>query len=113
MKNTLIGGSVATVLAALAFAAPAAQASPVVCNQASPHWLGGGLVALDPPVTSPAARYTVDLTKLPGKGAGLYEAATNSPSLTICDDGGGDNIIVYSETPGDEPIDVADALIPS
>jgi hypothetical protein len=80
------GGALALATAALAVsAAPAAQAAPGVCNQASPHWLGGGLVALDPPVDSPAARYTVDIGKLPGKGAGLLQAAANSPALTVCD----------------------------
>jgi hypothetical protein len=75
---------------AIAAAAPSASASPGVCNQATPHWLGGGLVALDPPVSSPAARYTVDIGKLPANGAGLFTAAANSPSLTVCDGGGGD-----------------------
>jgi hypothetical protein len=87
---------VAGVLA-LAFAAPVAQAAPggpsaKVCNQASPHFQGGGLVALDPPVDSPAARYTDDLSTLPGKGEGLVRAASKSPALTICgevDQGGG------------------------
>jgi hypothetical protein len=73
-------------------AAPAAQAQPggpsaPVCNQASPHFQGGGLVALDPPVDSPAARYTDDLTVLPGNGEGLVNAAGHSPALTICGDG--------------------------
>ena len=58
-----------------------------VCNQASPHFQGGGLDALDPPTTSPAARYTTDLDTLPGKGEGLVRAAANSPSLTICGEG--------------------------
>lgn len=90
-------GAAATVLA-LALA-PAAQARPggpsvPVCNQASPHFQGGGLVALDPPVDSPAARYTDDLSPLPGRGEGLVDAASHSPSLTVCgeDDGGGDVI---------------------
>jgi hypothetical protein len=80
----------AAAVAALA-AAPAAQASPSVpvCNQASPHFQGGGLVALDPPVDSPAARYTDDLTQLPGKGEGLVTAAAHSPALTVCGDDGG------------------------
>jgi hypothetical protein len=79
----------ATVLA-LGAAAPAASAAPGVCNQATPHWLGNGLVALDPPVSSPAARYTVDIGKLPANGAGLFTAAAKSPSLTVCDGGGED-----------------------
>jgi hypothetical protein len=86
-------GATAAVLA-LAFA-PAAQARPggpsvPVCNQASPHFQGGGLVALDPPVDSPAARYTDDLSPLPGAGEGLVNAAGHSPALTVCgeDDGG-------------------------
>jgi hypothetical protein len=85
-------GAAATVLA-LALA-PAAQARPggpsvPVCNQASPHFQGGGLVALDPPVDSPAARYTDDLYELPGRGEGLVNAAGHSPALTVCGDGDG------------------------
>jgi hypothetical protein len=86
-----------------------ASAAPGVCNQATPHWLGGGLVALDPPVDSPAARYTVDIGKLPGKGAGLFEAAANSPSLTVCD-GGGDVIVTAGDDP-DGGVDVGDGVI--
>jgi hypothetical protein len=37
-------------------------------------------------VNGPDARYTVDIGKLPAKGASLFEAAAKSPSLTICDD---------------------------
>jgi hypothetical protein len=90
-------GAAATVLA-LALA-PAAEARPggpsvPVCNQASPHFQGGDLVALDPPVDSPAARYTDDLSPLPGRGDGLVDAAGHSPALTVCgeDDGGGEVI---------------------
>jgi hypothetical protein len=92
MTALLRHGSLAIAASALAIAvaAPSASASPGVCNQATPHWLGGGLVALDPPVSSPAARYTVDIGKLPANGAGLFTAAANSPSLTVCDGGGGD-----------------------
>jgi hypothetical protein len=98
MSRTIRRGvlSLAAVATTLALT-PAAQAAPGVCNQASPHWLGGGLVALDPPVDSPAARYTEDIGKLPGKGGGLFHAALKSPSLTLCDggddggDGGGDD----------------------
>lgn len=96
-RTTLLG-----LAAALALAVPgAAQAAPrdqgpPVCNQASPHFQGGGLDALDPPVDSPAARYTTDLAPLPGKGKGLANAAAHSPALTLCgaadwppiDDGG-------------------------
>jgi hypothetical protein len=91
MTALLRHGSLAIAASALAIAvaAPTASASPGVCNQATPHWLGGGLVALDPPVNSPAARYTVDIGKLPANGAGLFTAAANSPSLTVCDGGGG------------------------
>jgi hypothetical protein len=101
--------SLAAVTTTLALA-PTAQAAPGVCNQASPHWLGGGLVALDPPVNSPAARYTVDIGKLPGKGAGLFQAAANSPSLTVCD-GGGDDGGGVSLTAADTTIDVGDAVV--
>ncbi len=79
--------------AALALVVPAAQAdggAGAVCNQASPHFQGGGLVATDLPVDSPAARYTDDLSPLPGVGEGLVGAAAHSPALTGCDDGGGD-----------------------
>jgi hypothetical protein len=105
--------SALAVLAVSMFAVPAAEASPGVCNQASPHWLGGGLVALDPPVNSPAARYTVDIGKLPGNGAGLFEAAANSPSLTVCDGGGGDDTAAVVVYPGDGEtgIDVGDGVV--
>jgi hypothetical protein len=112
----MISLSVRRVALALATAvlavsiAPAAQAAPGVCNQASPHWLGGGLVALDPPVNSPAARYTVDIGKLPGKGAGLFQAAANSPALTVCDAGGVDNVVVYDATTV-TAVDVAVAVV--
>jgi hypothetical protein len=77
---------------ALAIAAPAAQAGDsggAVCNQASPHFQGGGLLPTDPPVDSPAVRYTDDLSPLPGQGEGLIGAAANSPSLTGCAEGDG------------------------
>ena len=106
--------SVAALATCLAFA-PAAQAAPGVCNQASPHWLGGGLVALDPPVSSPAARYTVDIGKLPGNGAGLFTAAANSPSLTLCDGGGGggDDVVVTAITSDgtDATVDIGEAVV--
>ncbi len=106
--------SIAAVATTLALA-PTAQAAPGVCNQASPHWLGGGLVALDPPVNSPAARYTVDIGKLPGKGAGLFDAAVKSPSLTVCDggddDGGGGVSVMATDT--DTTVDVGDAVVES
>jgi hypothetical protein len=95
--NVLRAAGVAATVLALALV-PAAQArsggpSVPVCNQASPHFQGGGLVALDPPVDSPAARYTDDLSPLPGRGEGLVTAAGHSPALTVCgggdDDGGG------------------------
>ena len=90
MTGTLRRGALAVVVSACAIGvgAPSVSASPGVCNQATPHWLGGGLVALDPPVNSPAARYTIDIGKLPAKGAGVFTAAANSPSLTLCDGGG-------------------------
>jgi hypothetical protein len=78
-------------VAALALVAVPAQADDAVsvCNQASPHFQGGDLVATDPPVDSPAARYTDDLSPLPGRGGGRIGAAANSPALTGCDEGGG------------------------
>jgi hypothetical protein len=115
MTRTIRRGALSiAVLASTLALAPAAQASPGVCNQASPHWLGGGLVALDPPVSSPAARYTVDIGKLPGKGVGLFGAAANSPSLTVCDGGGGDVIVAASTaTDTDATVDVGDAIVAS
>jgi hypothetical protein len=78
-------------VAALALAAAPAQAddgsSGAVCNPASPHFQGGGMVATDAPVDSPAARYTDDLSLLPGVGEGLVGAAANSPALSGCEDG--------------------------
>jgi hypothetical protein len=109
MKSSIRRGGL--VLAALTLSlvpTSVAQADPGVCNQATAHWLGDGLVALDPPVDSPAARYTVDLGKLPGKGAGLLEAAANSPALTVCD-GGGDAVVVSSDDT--EPVDVGDGVV--
>jgi hypothetical protein len=110
MTATIRRGALALTVSALSLsvAAPGASASPGVCNQATPHWLGGGLVALDPPVNSPAARYTVDIGKLPAKGAGLFEAAANSPSLTVCD-GGGTDVLVTDDGSG-TTVDVGDGI---
>jgi hypothetical protein len=103
-------GALALAIGALSLSvAQTAHAAPGVCNQASPHWLGDGLVALDPPVDSPAARYTVDIGKLPGNGAGLFEAAANSPSLTVCDGGG--EVVVSSPDDPDGGVDVGDGVI--
>src|SRR3954467_5532959 len=92
MRTSLSRGALAAAVSALAIGvnAPTASASPGVCNQATPHWLGGGLVAPAPPVNTPAARYTIDIGKLPANGAGVFTAAAKSPSLTVCDGGGGD-----------------------
>jgi hypothetical protein len=111
MNPSIRRGALAFAVTALSIsgAAPAAQAAPGVCNQASPHWLGGGLVALDPPVNSPAARYTVDIGKLPGKGAGLFEAAANSPALTICDTGG--IVVTVTATGTGTPVDVGAGVV--
>jgi hypothetical protein len=104
--------ALAVSVAAAVAVAPAAHAAPPVCNQASPHWLGGGLVALDPPVDSPAARYTVDIGKLPGKGAGLLGAAANSPSLTVCGAGTPDPVVVTDPGSGSgEVIDIGGGII--
>jgi hypothetical protein len=112
MDITLRRGALATALCMLSLtAAPSAQAAPGVCNQASPHWLGGGLVALDPPVNSPAARYTVDIGKLPGKGAGLFEAAANSPALTVCDGGGGPVDVTIVDPVTDGTVDVGGGVV--
>jgi hypothetical protein len=118
MTASLRRGMLALAVSALSMslAAPAAHAGAGVCNQATPHWLGGGLVALDPPVNSPAARYTVDIGKLPGKGAGLFEAAANSPSLTVCDGGdgggGGPTVVVQDDGTG-STVDVGDGIVAS
>jgi hypothetical protein len=105
---------VAAFVLSLGVTAPTASAAPGVCNQATPHWLGGGLVALDPPVNSPAARYTVDIGKLPANGSGLFTAAANSPSLTVCDggSGGGDptpTVVVVDDA--GTTVDVGDGVI--
>jgi hypothetical protein len=50
------------------------------------------------------------LGKLPGKGAGLFEAAANSPSLTVCDGGGGEVIVTSADEP-DAGVDVGDGVI--
>jgi hypothetical protein len=45
--------------------------------------IGGHLAT--PAATDERPPYTADIGKLPGKGAGIFEAAANSPSLTVCD----------------------------
>ena len=89
MTITKLLRGTAAAAAVLALAAPAAQAqspgpSAPVCDQASPYFQGGGLVARDEAVDSPAARYTDDLSTLPGQGEGLVTAAGHSPALTVC-----------------------------
>jgi hypothetical protein len=86
----LLRGAACTA-AALALAAPAAQASDgsvSVCNQASAQSQGGGLIALDASVDSPAVRYTDDLSTHPGRGEGITTAAAHSPALTVCGNAG-------------------------
>ena len=91
MNRRTIARAVAGAAAALAIAAPAASAAPPVpvCNQASPHFQGGGLVALDPDTGSPASRYRDDLSTLPGNGEGLVTAAGRSRALAVCGGKGG------------------------
>lgn len=109
MKSFIRCGAAALAVTALSLAGtPAAQADTGVCNQASPHFLGDGLVALDPPTNSPAARFTVDLSKLPGKGVGLWTATEPSPSLTICYKSEDDVILYSTETDGTE---ITDAVV--
>jgi hypothetical protein len=103
--------AVAAASLAIGIAAPSALASPGVCNQATPHWLGGGLVALDPPVNSPAARYTVDIGKLPANGAGLFTAAAMSPSLTVCDGGSTDPTAGISVIDDGTTVPVDDGIV--
>ena len=69
-------------IATLAVAAPTASAQQV-CNQATPHSLGGELVATDGDPTPPA-RYQQNLKAHPGQGAGLVNAASHSPALSLC-----------------------------
>lgn len=111
MKSFIRSGAAVLAVTALSMAgAPVAQADTGVCNQASPHFLGDGLVALDPPTNSPAARYKVDLSKIPGKGVGLWTATEPSPSLTICHKTD-DEVVVYStETGGTEITDAVVAI---
>jgi hypothetical protein len=52
----------------------------------------------------------VDLSKLPGKGAGLIQAAANSPSLTICDGGVVSELSVIDPLTA-APVDVAPGVI--
>jgi hypothetical protein len=113
MTTSLRRGTLAVAAAALVIgvAAPSAFASPGVCNQATPHWLGGGLVALDPPVNSPAARYTVDIGKLPGNGGGLFTAAAMSPSLTVCDGGNTDPTAGVTVIDGGTTVPVDDGIV--
>jgi hypothetical protein len=87
MTITKLLRGAACAAAALGLAAPAAQASDAsvsVCNQASAHFQGGGLVALDASLDSGAARYTDDLSPLPGRGEGIVTAAAHSRALTAC-----------------------------
>jgi hypothetical protein len=115
MTVSLRRGALAVDVSAFAIgvAAPSASASPGVCNQATPHWLGDGLVALDPPVNSPAARYTVDIGKLPANGAGVFTAAVNSPSLTLCDggDGGGGDPTLTVVDDGGATVTIDDGVV--
>ena len=88
----------ASAAAVFALAAPAAQAaepSAPVCNQASPAFQRGALVALDAPVASPAARYTHDLAALPGGGEGLVTAAQQSSALTACGESAPTDWVTY------------------
>jgi hypothetical protein len=96
---------------AIGVAAPSASASLGVCNQATPHWLGDGLVALDPPVSSPAARYTIDIGKLPANGAGVFTAAAKSPSLTVCDGGGDPTTTLTVVDDGGTTVAVDDGVV--
>lgn len=113
MKSLIRSGAAVLAVTALSIAgAPAAQAATGVCNQASPHFLGGGFVALDPPTTSPAARYTVDLEKLPGKGVGLWTATEGSPALSICHKTDDDVVVYLTGADGTTDVtDVTDAIV--
>ncbi|MBI5105835.1 MAG: hypothetical protein HZB46_12805 [Solirubrobacterales bacterium] len=83
-------GAIVTLGIVMAPAAQAKQSSDSstttvhVCNQATPNSNGGVLDATDPATGSPAARYTSDLSAMPGKGKGLVIAAAHSPALTEC-----------------------------
>jgi hypothetical protein len=89
VKNSTMLGILGGLAATIAIAAPAASASDArpsvpVCNEASQHFQGGGLIALDAPTDSPATRYRDNLSELPGNGEGLVTAARRSPALTLC-----------------------------
>ena len=75
----------------MAQADPDGPALPV-CNEASPHFVGGTFTATDGD-PNPPARYTIGLELLPGNGDGLVNAASHSPALSVCapvSQGGGD-----------------------
>jgi hypothetical protein len=83
--------SLAAALVALGVSAgSAAAAKPVdtpveVCNQATPHSLGGDLFATDDDPLPPA-RYKLFLKAHPGNGVGLENAASHSHALSLCGD---------------------------
>src|SRR4051794_22275441 len=98
---------VTSAIAALAVAVPVAEAkqtttaTPVtVCNQATHNSVGGDLIATDGD-SGAASKFQDNLQGKNGHGAGLVNAAANSPALTLCskpadtppptDTGGGDS----------------------
>ena len=62
-------------------------------------------------MNSPAARYTVDIGKLPADSAGLFNAAAKSPSLTVCDGGGAGPTPTIIVDPGGSPVIVDDGAV--
>ena len=91
--NTLRIIMVGTI-AAFAVSAPAAMAKPAsasstgvaVCNQATANNASGegNLDSSSFGDTGPAARYQENLKAHRGRGAGLINAAANSPALSQC-----------------------------
>jgi hypothetical protein len=77
-------------IAALAVAAPvsvakqpASTSGVAVCNTATHTSLGGNMVATDGD-SAPSSRFQNNLKAKKGNGAGLVNAAANSPALSLC-----------------------------
>jgi hypothetical protein len=77
-------------IAALAVASPVAVAKPTsstgvaVCNQATHNSQGGNLDSSSFGDTGSAVKFQSGLKAKSGNGAGLVNAAANSPALSLC-----------------------------